>query len=595
MTAPTQPELAATWRRLEGHLAGVDLQRRVPRSPDGLLPTDLAYLLWRRSPLDRGNALTALVVTPHLGGPVRFSYGLPLTETGEIDRDPIRWGPLGPPSWRDLLLSGEVPLRSAGRVWGNARFWLLPQPGFQFACAARRGPAGGAAARRPDRARPHRPAARGALRRFTVRTAPPSCRRGARRRRCRRPCAEAPRRTSSLRRARPGRWRGATGAAPPCSSCPCRARAPRSRRWARWRSPCCCWWRSPRAWWRCWRSPAPPSVTSCGGRCARTRSACCCSTAPCCCCRSPPSTCCCCRTSKSGCSPSSGRRARRRCARRSRCSASTSLSLEPGFGIETALDDELLVWLSRVLHHEVNLYWGSSRQRLEQARAVLRRRCCRERIPGDVYAAAGAARPRPRVAHQPRRRHRLPRALRAAAHPRRRRGQAAPLPVDAAARPAAGAAERACRAAASRRAGHRRHLPGAGRHRRAPGRAPSRGPSSSSSRARDASPAAPPASTSRPSEQELAALVAAIDEMARRIAEGRQRLVREKQVVERMVENVNSAVVSLDEGGRVLLANRLAGELLGVGRRRPAARDAGGAPRAGAGGGVPRRRRRRSR
>ncbi len=58
--------------------------------------------------------------------------------------------------------------------------------------------------------------------------------------------------------------------------------------------------------------------------------------------------------------------------------------------------------------------------------------------------------------------------------------------------------------------------------------------------------------------------MAAIDEMARRIAEGRQQLLREKQVVERMVENVNSAVVSLDERGRVLLANRLAGQMLGT-------------------------------
>src|SRR6185436_11549822 len=88
--------------------------------------------LWRRSPLDRGNALTALIVTPHLARPVSFSYGLPLTETGEIDRDPVRWGPLGAPSWRDLLLSGEVPLHSAGRPWGVARFWLLPQPGFRM-------------------------------------------------------------------------------------------------------------------------------------------------------------------------------------------------------------------------------------------------------------------------------------------------------------------------------------------------------------------------------------------------------------------------------------------------------------------------------
>jgi two-component system nitrogen regulation sensor histidine kinase NtrY len=67
-----------------------------------------------------------------------------------------------------------------------------------------------------------------------------------------------------------------------------------------------------------------------------------------------------------------------------------------------------------------------------------------------------------------------------------------------------------------------------------------------------------------PSEQELAALVEAIDAMARRIAEGRQRLMREKQVVERMVQDLTAGIVSLDAAGRVLLANRAAGELLGV-------------------------------
>src|SRR5688572_10706752 len=52
--------------------------------------------------------------------------------------------------------------------------------------------------------------------------------------------------------------------------------------------------------------------------------------------------------------------------------------------------------------------------------------------------------------------------------------------------------------------------------------------------------------------------------MAQRIAEGRQRLLREKQVVDRMVENITSGVVSLDRSGRVLLANRVATELLGT-------------------------------
>ena len=67
-----------------------------------------------------------------------------------------------------------------------------------------------------------------------------------------------------------------------------------------------------------------------------------------------------------------------------------------------------------------------------------------------------------------------------------------------------------------------------------------------------------------PTELELAALVEAVDEMAGRIAEGREKLVREKQVVERMVENITSGVVSLDREGRVLMHNRVAADLLGV-------------------------------
>jgi len=62
----------------------------------------------------------------------------------------------------------------------------------------------------------------------------------------------------------------------------------------------------------------------------------------------------------------------------------------------------------------------------------------------------------------------------------------------------------------------------------------------------------------RPGEQELELLAEAIDRMAARIAEGRSRLLDEKRLVERVVENVTAAVVGLDRDGRVLLANELA-------------------------------------
>ena len=63
---------------------------------------------------------------------------------------------------------------------------------------------------------------------------------------------------------------------------------------------------------------------------------------------------------------------------------------------------------------------------------------------------------------------------------------------------------------------------------------------------------------------ELQALAEAIDRMARRIAEGREQLLREKRLVEGIIENVTSGVVYLDRTGRVLLANRVARQLLEV-------------------------------
>ncbi len=65
-------------------------------------------------------------------------------------------------------------------------------------------------------------------------------------------------------------------------------------------------------------------------------------------------------------------------------------------------------------------------------------------------------------------------------------------------------------------------------------------------------------------ELELSALVHAIDDMAGKIAEGRSRLLREKQVIERMVESITSGVISLDRQHRVLLHNRVAKERLGT-------------------------------
>jgi PAS domain S-box-containing protein len=239
------------------------------------------------------------------------------------------------------------------------------------------------------------------------------------------------------------------------------------------------------------------------------------------------------------------------------------LSLEPGFGLETALDDELLVWLSRVLHHEVNLYWGSTIN-ASSKRELFSAGLLPERIPGDIYAqllllghdlawrtsSAGGSdylelyAPL-RIPGAEEGRTRLFLSLPLLAQQQELQRELAELRRRAVLLTAALfllAAAIGTRLARTFTRPIQQLVEGT---RRIAGGATSL--------------------ELAPSEQELAALVGAIDEMARRIAEGRQRLVREKQVVDRMVENVNSAVVSLDERGRVLLANRLAGELLGAG------------------------------
>ncbi|HEV8631328.1 MAG TPA: hypothetical protein VGV61_13505, partial [Thermoanaerobaculia bacterium] len=384
MAPPSRGEQVASRHELDDYFGAVDLARRVPRVPDGLAPTDLAYLLWRGSPLDRGNALTALVVVPHGAKPVGFSYGLPLTEAGELDRDPVRWGSLGPPSWRDLLVSGERPLHSAGRSWGVARFWLLPQPGFRL--GARRAEdltvgllRGGPEARGPT-------------------GLPPGVRFGLYG-----PGGEAE--ISPWREAPPLppvlRSRGAT-----------RVVTPEGEAWAVAGSqgrgtavlflPVLGSWQGLEEVGSLALSmlllvvaatllAALLALTRASFRGLLRRAV-----------RSyskrlllvygllllvPLAALNVLLLRNLGERLQAEQRAAGEAAVRSaqQVLGEYVLSLEPGFGLETALDDELLVWLSRVLHHEVNLYWGSSIN-ASSKRELFSAGLLSERIPGDIWA-----------------------------------------------------------------------------------------------------------------------------------------------------------------------------------------------------------------
>ena len=237
------------------------------------------------------------------------------------------------------------------------------------------------------------------------------------------------------------------------------------------------------------------------------------------------------------------------------------LSLEAGFGVDSALDDSLLSWLSRVVHHEVNLYWGSdllSSSNPELFTAGL----LPSRVPGEVYARLSLE------------------SASLASRVNRASGEDylelyAPVRVPGA--PAqelfflsipllaqqeevqdeiAALRTRAVLAAlvllfaviavAKRLSrGFTQPLTDliAGTERIAAGAS---------------------SLELEPTELELAALVDAVNSMARRIANARERLTVEKQVVEKVVENIAAGVVSLDRAGRVVLRNGVARELLGV-------------------------------
>jgi nitrogen-specific signal transduction histidine kinase len=126
---PSPAETAAVGREIQTYFTTLDLDDLVPRSPEGLERQDLAYALWRDSPLARHSSLSAVVVQPEEGTSSSFSFGIPLTDEGDLDL--TRWERTRLPVWSERMISGAAQIRFAGRPWGSLRFWLVPRPGFQ--------------------------------------------------------------------------------------------------------------------------------------------------------------------------------------------------------------------------------------------------------------------------------------------------------------------------------------------------------------------------------------------------------------------------------------------------------------------------------
>ncbi|MEA2562646.1 MAG: two-component system, NtrC family, nitrogen regulation sensor histidine kinase NtrY [Acidobacteriota bacterium] len=565
VTPPTREELDALGAEANAHFSRRDLASLVPRTPAGLERQDLAYALWRQSPLARPYSLSALVVMPREGAISSFAFGMPLTQGNRVDWSPERWRELGLPLWEESPVYGEAPLKLAGRPWGVVRFWLMPRPGFELRDRRRLGEVEAGLLKGGPAADPVQELLEPAVYALYTENGLPSLS----------PWDETPRLSDRLR---PTTGEGSAIVDTPVG----RARAYSHMTLGVWEVIYLPFLQPFRALERT-ANPgvgllmllalaAPPvlllslpraSFRALLGRVMRSYS-------------------------KRliivytvlllvpllllnvvlvGAMEDRLEHQQRAAGEAALASAQQILGerllrLEPGFGVDTALGDKLLIELSEIVHHEVNLYWGSSiyaSSRHELFTAGL----LPNRIPGEIYSRLAllgfelSARTN-RVGETDYLEVYAPLRLPGVPVEEERLFLSMPLLAQQ---------EEAAQELA--------HLRGQGILVTvglflllvAVGTRLARNFTRPLMELIEGTRRIAAGATSlnlAPTELELAALVQAVDDMALRIAEARERLVREKQVVERMVENITSGVVSLDRERRVLMHNRVAAELLGV-------------------------------
>jgi signal transduction histidine kinase/HAMP domain-containing protein len=554
---PPAPDRVADFASsVEKELAAVDPAALAPASAAGEVPDDLAFALWRGTSLARADLLSSLTVVGPDGSRAIYSSGLPLDADGRLDLSPTRWIALAPPTWLARRAGGEAFRRDGrGRDW-LVQWLAVPLPGFpggdasapaaaDFARRAARGELAGAGA--GGRAVLYERGGRVARSPWTEGTppldgalagAPPFRRYAATPDGPARVAARAgdgyvaavylPLATPMIALERAGSF--LVGAwLPGLAVALLLAAALRP------------WRMAAREVALAWRSYSrrlvlvfsaflllPIAVASSWVAHAYARQL----------------------ERQQDASALDALHSAQRIL------GEYVLSLEPGFGVGTAVDDRLLEWLSRVVRSEVHLYWGSElyasskrdlfsaglvparlageiwqRIHLDGERIARRSRRSGGAPAIEIYAALEIPGLAPEAT-------KLVLALPQAA----RQGELAEAVAGIRRRAFLAAAALALLLAVSGTVLARRFARPIeeivrGTQRIADG-APSLG--------------------YVPDEVELEALATAIDQMAARVAEARERLLAEKRLVERIAENVTAAVVGLDGAGRVVFANRLA-------------------------------------
>lgn len=134
LAPPSLDESNAILTELQSYFDGTDLESILPAPVNERTQLqDLAFALWRQSPLPQRGGLSALVVESLDNEISSFSFGLPLDAAYEVPVGTSELWPLpSSPVWHEAFLSGQVELRKAGKHWGSLRYWYQPRPGFRL-------------------------------------------------------------------------------------------------------------------------------------------------------------------------------------------------------------------------------------------------------------------------------------------------------------------------------------------------------------------------------------------------------------------------------------------------------------------------------
>lgn len=134
LAPPSLDESNAILTELQSFFDETDLESILPLPvSEKTQLQDLAFALWRRSPLPEKGGLSALVVESAENEVSSFSFGLPLDAAYEVPVGTSGIWPLpSAPAWHEAFLSGQVDVRKAGQYWGSLRYWYQPRPGFRL-------------------------------------------------------------------------------------------------------------------------------------------------------------------------------------------------------------------------------------------------------------------------------------------------------------------------------------------------------------------------------------------------------------------------------------------------------------------------------